>query len=184
MAADENIILESFYHESLRFTSACSTHIKSYIADNRQMLFEVGAKAYEHVDPIIERGLAASMRLFIGSGQTVNFVRVANITAKTIGDKSTIDEIRSLKKEFNQTVQQAQDSLDRFWNVKHLHIDMNGERFSRYSTMRHSCLAIMDLIYIYSVMEELADILERFTHNYLKPLLVEKGIIAAVSTSY
>jgi hypothetical protein len=142
------------------------------------MLWAEGVVLYEQVDPMIERGIIATSRLLISDGETISFPRVSNImSALHRSDTDMLKDIKLHKKDFNEIKLSSGESFDRFWNVRHLHIDINDERYDKQFAIMHSCMGPPAVAELFSNIERISQTLEKFSKSIVKPTLIKAQLV-------
>lgn len=179
MAAHDNPTtrpFETFYLECTGLLAACDQHFERVIIEADDMLYAEGTVLYKPIDLMLERGLMATIRMTIARSEAISFNRIANqVMQSYLEDRTTILEIRQMKRDFNAIASQSKGLLDLFWNTRHLHVDMSDERFMRKWKMMRSCSGPVALSSIFDVIYKLAEIAYMLADKYVAPELIRQG---------
>ena len=176
LPADYLTVLELFHLEGEHLVEACSSHLAQYTVGPDSELWAEGTIFYESIDPMVERGIVATTRLFLSENETIAFSRVANITVQiNRANLKRVKAIRSYKKEFQKLKAQSMDSFDRFWNVSHLHRDISDKRHERQYNILHSCQGIPAMAELFLAIESMTHIIRDFDAEIVRPILIAEN---------
>lgn len=169
-------ILKLFCNEALQLKSACFTHLVSTVTDETGELYDAGTLLYNDIDPMVERGIVATARLFLSENETIFIGRVANMALRFYRDDALkIKEIREFKKAIEKVRAESRDVFDRYWNVTHLHLDINDNRYEEQHNIFASCRGPLQYAYLLKTIEEISDLASNLSRQVIRPMLLESG---------
>ncbi len=175
--------LSLFYQESEVLADACIRYLKHEMTTTTgTIFFDAPFKLYQLVDPIIERGLVATIRLFMGQDKTrtLRLPEIISIVRREyVGETSTQARLLEIKRQFNSLEVEHREVLDRFWNVTHLHIDMTSDpaRYTKQFNARHGCVGPVEVSLVFSCIEQVAALAQETCVNFVRPILEREELL-------